>query len=357
MKLRTASFCDYDPVHEVCRRHGMSLASKAVWIRSWEANPHAAAFHDSPPAWLLEADDGRAVGCLINVPRTFFWNGRAIHGAVAGNWIVDPEHRGHSLKLASAFYGQPNLDLLYHSTASATVAKLMPFFKADPLPLPEFGRSLLWAIHPYRVARAAIAKKKWPAASLLAAPAGAITYATAALRISGGRRSVRAVVRLPEFDARFEDFWGRLRAQCGRLVSDRSREVLRLRFGEALADGRMLLVGMGDVSLSGYGLLLIREDRANRLRRGQVIDVQAEPEDDELIAGLIAGLIREAKLDSCDVVEFAGFGGIKQRVAAQLAPHPRTLAHMPFWYRTRAPELAAALKSADAWDPSPFDYD
>lgn len=358
MKVRPASFSDYAVIKAVCTRHGMSLASEREWMRMWQAGPYSRAFAGLTPAWLLETDDGRAGGCLMSVPRTFHWNGELVVAAAASNWVVDPAYRAHSLKLAAGFFGQKGPDLLYNSTASPTAAKLMPFFTARPLPVRSVATSLFWATNPYRAARAAAKKRQWPAPSLIAGPLGLAATIASLFQARPQKRGQLPISRLTGFDVRFDDFWNRLSKRRGRLISSRDRQTLNLRFGPGVSAGHFVLVAAGTGSLAGYGLLRVWDDRANELRRGEVIDLQADPEDnEELLVALISELIREAKRKGCDLVEFRGFGGLKHRVAERLNPRPRPLAHMPFWYAPRKASLAEALQMPNAWDPSPYDYD
>jgi hypothetical protein len=138
----------------------------------------------------------------------------------------------------------------------------------------------------------------------------------------------------------------------------RSAEVLNWHFKrthESLGP-EILALSEGD-ELAGY-LVMVRQDHlAIGLRRYRVADLQVLDGAPASVRTLMVSALQRAAEQGIHVVEVVGLSAAKREALAALKPLQRKLPSWLFYYRASDPGLAAALESADVWDPSPYDGD
>ena len=356
VRLRTATLDDTEAIRQLHERNGLGQLNPAAWRGLWKGSPFAAEYRDIPIGWVLEADNGSVVGALGNVHMLYELDGRALKGAIATAWAVDPDYRGKSLQLMTAFLKQSGIDLWLDGSANPTASRLLGAMKLSRIPVAGYDVPCFWAARPRGFAKAALTRKSVPGAGVLAWPAGIVLGARDVVQRSGRGRITSTVSRIGNFDNRFDSFWQRLREGPSRLRAVRTRAALEWRFGAQLRAGQARIIGEGkDASLSGYAVLLHRHSPELGMDLYDIADLQALRDDPAITRDLLLasiGLAREEKVDAVKIVTGTPF---RRRIVDELRPYTYRL---PFWqlfYKVKSTELRQALATADAWDFSLFD--
>jgi hypothetical protein len=354
IRIRLASFDDANAIRDLHARNGMGNLDVTVWRESWERYPFRAEFQGIPIGWVLENDGGLVVGSLDNIHTLYELEGRRLKGAVASAWVVDPEHRGKSLQLMTAFFRQPGIDLWLNVSASPAAARILTAMKIGRIPIPDYSRPCFWAIYPWRFAKAALLRRSIPGAGMLARPIGWAMLARDIFRGSGQGRRYSEVQRLSGFDDRFDGLWKKLSCGEKRLRAVRTKEVLEWRFRTELRSGRAVILAAeraGD--LLGYAVLTRRIDAEMNLY--DLVDLQVADETTSTIKDLLLGSIAIARQHGADALKFMTGMPVKRAAAEELWPYTYRLPLWQQYFKAASPELATALSTPDAWDFSWFD--
>ncbi|HWF07184.1 MAG TPA: hypothetical protein VG297_01910 [Bryobacteraceae bacterium] len=356
LTLRPATWADGDAILRLNERNGVDLLSASERQERWSTYPFEDRFGDIPIGWVLETESGQIVGAVDNVHLLYEIDGRPIRAAAAANWAVDTEYRADSLRLMTTFFRQKEVDLCLGVSASPVASKIFTAMKIARLPIPDYGSPCFWPMRRRAFARAALARRKMPAAGLLAVPAGVALLAKDIWSGSGRGRTRFKLRRMENFDPRFDGLLTKIRTGPGRLRAVRDCRVLDWRFGKQLRARRATIVACENGgTLAGYAVLLRREGEGAELNLYDVADLQAYGDNPEIVRDLLLGAIRLAREDGVDAVKY--MTGTPDRRAVVMALRPYTY-QLPFWqqyYRAPEPDLASALEKPDAWDFSLFD--
>src|SRR5262245_22421281 len=91
-RLRAARFQDYQQIALLEARHGLgTLAEKSYerWMHLWKGNPaYRERQSDWTIGWVLEAENGRIVGSMTNVPLLYEFQGKRVLAASGRSWAV-----------------------------------------------------------------------------------------------------------------------------------------------------------------------------------------------------------------------------------------------------------------------------
>ena len=72
MKIRTANYDDLEEIKALCARNGLDI--KKINQKIWRELPTIKEFKNIPIGWVLESDNKKIVGVLLN----FFMNGHTL---------------------------------------------------------------------------------------------------------------------------------------------------------------------------------------------------------------------------------------------------------------------------------------
>lgn len=355
VRLRPAALDDAVGIGSLCARNGMGPANPEDLREGWTTFPLSDEFRDIPIGWVLETDAGEVVGNLTNSHVLYEFQGKRLRGAVASAWAVDTEYRSRSLRLMTAFFRQPGIDLRLNVSANLTTARILTGMKIPRIPIPDYGTPCFWAVRPRRFAQAALLKKGVPGAAALAWPVGFALFCRDVLRRSGRGRLSSSLRRVERFDDRFDPLLKTIASGPPRLRAVRTRALLEWRFRGELRDGRLaIVVAERGRTPVGYALLVRRSGSDFGMDLYDVADIQAAGDEPATIRDLLLGSIGVAREDGVDAVKLLTGTPAKRLPAERLRPYTYTL---PSWqqYFQASPELAAALATPDSWDFSLFD--
>lgn len=366
IKIREARFDDFAAVGPLKQRHGLvTVWRESRWSFLWRENPVHQTLTNWPIGWILEAE-GRVVGYLGNVPVRYWYQGQPVLVAIARGFAVDPDVRGHSLKLVAAFFSQKQPDLLLATTANDVTAAVFKMAKAAPVPYPDYDVALLWVVFAGALVAAALKRAGIPGVlarvgGLLAGPA---VWLGLKLRGHGPRRGTwageLAVIQPGDIGPEFDELWQRRQIELAQAVlPERSATALRWHFGHEGARLRhaQVLVARQNAALAGY-LVLTREDSpAIGLKRYRVADLFVAGDSRDVIDALLGLAYETARRDGVHVVEWVGFPKRIRERFTSTAPLVRKMASWPFWYRALHAEKLPKLDESEAWYASSYDGD
>ncbi len=356
VRVRPVERKDTGAIVGVLSRNGMGDLDPATWREAWEGYPFAEEFRDIPTGWVLETEGGAVVGNLNNVHMLYEMGGRRLRGVVAAGWAVDSAYRGKSLRLMTTFFKQPGVDIYLNVSASPATAQVLTGMKIPRIPIPDYGTPCLWAIRPRAFARAALSRRSTPGAAALAWPASFLLLVHDTIRRSGRGRLSSPVRRVDRFDDRIDALSRKINADLPRLRAVRTKAVLEWRFRAELRERRIAIAAAErGGTLLGYAVLIRRAGSELEMEMYDVADLQVAGDDPAIMRDLLLGSLQIAREDGVDALKFLTGMPARRLAAEQLRPWTYRL---PFWqqyFKTSAPEVSAALSTADAWDFSVFD--
>jgi hypothetical protein len=361
--VREARLDDLDEVAALFRAARWGEPTLEGWRHLWRENPAAAGAGQGGFGWVLD-EDGRAVGFLRNVMQRYRYGERDLVAAAASTLVVQPDYRGHSLKLVAAFCRQPGVDLLLNTTAAPQTAKIFEFFKFVRIPQADYDISLWWVLDERGFLRAALRKQGAPA---MAAEAGAWLSApilSAFLRVTRRRLAYRGtrfaidVIDSSAIDDRFDTLWERKTREGKRLLAYRDARTLRWHFTFPKGpQAPRLICAFENGRLLGY-LVIVRQDSGHiGLRRARVADIFVENDDEEVIRQLLSEAAREAAHGGAAMLEVVGMPRSIRRVLNELRPQTLHDRCWPFSYRADDRELHSELLSPERWHAGLYDGD
>lgn len=358
--LRAMTPDDYGPVAALLRRNGLAAAPAADWRELLVSNPFRDP--DADMGWVLEDDAGVVVGTFGNLRLGYEWNRRPLRTAAAYAWAVDPAYRDDSIRLLRRYMRQLRTDVLLTSTASARVGEIFTAVRFEPVPHPDYDQALFWVTNASGFVGAALRQKGIPLAALLRYPAGFLlsTLDRGFRRTSppAPARGGWGVHRLDAFDARFDDFWERLRSTPDRLLAVRSAAVLSWHFARLARRGQLAILALeSDTGLDGYLVMFRHDHEAIGLTRYRVADLQVLGDVATGTWMLLQAALAQAAEEGVHALEVIGLSTEKRAALRRLVPRRRQLPSRLFYYRPLDKALAAPLGDPNAWDPSPYDGD
>lgn len=364
--VRSVSFEDCEAATELLREVGLVMPAiradiVAHWERLWRSNPAMAVEGPKPDlGWALE-DDGRMVGFFGNVPLLYYYGARRVMVAGASQWGVKPAYRGETDRLATAYFTQPNADLLLVTTGIKPTGRIFERHGGRRVVQPAYDIILYWIVDGRGFLEAALRKKnvgavtaRWGAR--LASPA--LRWGMAVGRRAPAFRTGRVdLSRVEDIDDSFDDLWRGKRNEADRLLACRTAACLRWHFGGEVWAERTGILTHRSGSLNGYAVT-VRDDAPQiGLKRMKIADVLVAGDDSETFLDLLAGAYDQAQAEGCNVLEMIGLPTNLREIALRWRPFTRTMPVWPAYFRANDDELSAALLSEAAWYLTPYDGD
>lgn len=370
--LRAATFDDCVEATALLVRLGLTMpecdeAIRAYFNNLWNTNPAIQAAKSNPAlGWVLE-DAGKMVGFFGNVPLLYEFAGQPVIESDAILWGVDENYRTEAPRLADAYFGQTNVDLLMVTTAIKPTRRIFERHGASMVAQSDLDQVLFWVIDGGGFVRAGLRKKGHGGmASFFGGILGGMVL-NARLRLFG-RRPFAAldgitIIRPDEIDAGFDDLWQR---KCGeypaRVLANRSAAALKWHFsvGRFSEHTRLIcLHGPGEDGgkLEGYAVL-VREDAPEiGLKRLKIADVFVAGDDAAAVSALLAAAYEYGLAQRCHVLEVIGLPENLRAAVKTHKPLERPMPTFPFFYKAVNPDLTAPLAQADGWYMALYDGD
>ena len=365
--VRECTFNDEIQVLELWKRnHIITSEPKKNWKMLWLQNP---AYNKNwPIGWVLESDK-KIVGSLSNLPQTYYLENKKIKTATARGFVVDIQARSSSIKLASHFFNQKNIDLFLGTTANQSSSEVLKFFDCLPLPFTNYKYVLQWIINIQDVIRHEIYKRIGFSnfftdfLSLIFTP-----FLTILIKILGHgfkKNNVNwhgkiEIIPIKDINVDFDKLWKRKKYELPKiLLSDRSAETLRWHFSkfDKYSDRTKILTARLDEELLGYLIVDIEDLPGSSFKRLRINDIFVSQNSVEIIDALIYKAFIFAKKKNLHSIIVVGFNTIVRKRFMILKPIKRKLDYMPFLFKTIKSNLLSKLLKSDTWYSGPYDGD
>jgi hypothetical protein len=362
IKIRQASFADYDQIASLQAANHLEFESREEWMHLWLENPaYKRCGGEWPIGWVLEAKDGKITGTISNLPRAYSFCGRDLTAAAGRGWAVYKDYRGYSLLLLGRLLSQPKVDLYLSTSAGGASAAACARLHWSRAPVGRWDTRGFWITNYGGFARSCLRIASVPAAKLLGcviAPPMSVTDKL--LRMSS--RPLRGEFDLRfcgGFDDRFDGFWEELKAKKPhRLLAVRSRDVLNWQFKYAMMRDRLwILTACDGERLLGYGVFKRWDKPAFGLKRVRIIDFQSLTDDKRLSSAMLSCVLKRCRDERIHVLEDLGCWFESPSILDQPAPHHRNLTDWSYFYKTHDQVLGKALEEPSCWYPTSFDGD
>ncbi len=359
--LREATLADYDQIIGLESTQNLRSRTREEWSRFWLDNPLYRKLGSSwPIGWILEDRNKKIVGTIGNIPLPYVFQGRDLIVAAGRAWAVDERYRSVALMLMDQYFSQQNVDMFLNTTVNSLAAEAFGVFGSSPVPAGDWSAASYWVTNYPGFARTALALKKLPLAELLCYPAAVCLWGkdrVTAKRLPALGRNLE-VKRENAFDARFDDFWVKLRERSEVLIGVRNREMLDWHFGTKLKRGDVWLLTISHGNgLAAYGIFQRRDEPRTGLKRIRLVDFQSLSEECGCLNAILQMALRLARQDRIHILEKVGRNVNDTRLIDDYAPYSRKLPAWPFFFQATDPQFHDILLQPNAWNPSSFDGD
>lgn len=364
MKTRPFQPSDRDAVNALHRSVWWPERSDAGW--AWlDANP-ARLEIKAEAGWVVDAapgpgesqrqdqSQGRAGAFVGNFIQRFWYGDQSHYGATGFSTIVPPTMRGASRSLFRTLLKQPGVFAGYTFNANNRSAPLYARHGMAAWPPRTHDLKLSWIIDPAVCLHSRLLREVVKRAPHLTDPYRE-RFMNLRLRDNRATGLPAGVTPLSDLhdESRFGDFWTALRHE-GRLVADRSPEMLRWRLADPdRTIAPVLLAHERDGAITGYAMAVLAKATPIEPAVLEIIDLIALRDEPHAIPALMQALLAEAQ----------GHGAAKARLQVldeemlrRLGPYAASARREGGWGHCHV-AFAPDGPPHGAWSPTPFDGD
>jgi hypothetical protein len=364
VRLRQASFEDYQQIASLQSHYFLKVDSFEEWEHLWLDNPLYRELQSNwSTGWVVEDHNRKIIGSVENIPLLYEFDGNRVIAATGRALVVEPAYRSASLLLLDRLINQPDVDLYLNNTVNKYSMGLVDFFECKRVPVGRWDETAFWVTHYQECLEIFLLQKHCRLARPLSYPLSSIAFLVDRFlkrNLHGGNVQVEVS---PGFDERFDDFWRDLRRNNPRrLLAVRTREVLQWHFRKAFLSNQIWIATVVNSdssggSLAAYAIFLRNDNPELGLRRMLLVDYQSIDGNTELLSPILCWALRRCRNERIHILDSVGRWLEKGELFETFAPHRRTLDSWTYFYRAADPALAGSLRNRDAWAPSLFDGD
>jgi hypothetical protein len=343
---------DVDAVNALHRAVWWPERSAEGW--AWLAANPARADIDAPSGWVVEDKAGAPAAFVGNMIQRFWHDDVLTHGATGFSIIVPPTARGASRQLLRALTDQPGIFATYTFNANSRSAPLYPRHGMVPWPPRTHDLKLSWIIHPLDCLHGRLLREAVKRAPSLSDP-----YRERFMhRRLGSPRPVRLPSRVSVLadlaeTSDYAEFWRSLKAE-GRLIADRSPEILRWRLSDPDQQTPPLMIAYRrDGVVTGYAMALMA--KANPIEPAilEILDLAALESETQAIPALMQALMVEGRALGAAKVRLQV---VSEELLRRLGPWGVGARREGGWGHSHV-RFHPGGPDHHAWSPTPFDAD
>lgn len=362
LKIREAAFEDHSRIAELQMRNTLCPRSYEDWLAIWTGNPvYKQTGGQWPIGWVLEAEDGRIVGSISNIPLAYQLRGRRLHAATSCSWVVDTAYRSYSMPLMSYLMRQKGIDLFICTTVTAaSEPSYRDAFQFSRVPVGTWDKSEFWITNYHGFSQSALTMKSFPLLKVMSSPVSAALFCWdkvrgPELRTNGATSEIELCSR---FDSRFDDFWEELKRQKQHLLAVRTRETLEWHFQYSLTRQNLWILAISKGSrLVAYAIFDRLDHPTLGLKRVRLVDFQALNGHEKVLGSVLCWMLRKCREERVHILENVGCCVDWQALPQIPAPYRRTLGCWMYYYKAVSKSLSETFLSPKIWAPSSFDGD
>ncbi len=352
MTSRPTTEADFPALQALHRHVGWPERSLDGW-RWLHANP-ARLSTGAPAGWVVDGPDGQPAGHVGNLVQRFWLKDQPLHGATGFSVIVTPPVRGASKAMLDAFAGQPSMFAAWVFNANRRSQPLYARHGMQAWPEPTHALKLSWIINPVTLACGRLYRAAHQLAPEVVSRWGE--------RLLNRRLSAKPRLDLPQGvtvlsdfrdQSRYAAFWAALRAE-GRLLADRSPEVLRWRLADPdLTDAPLVLAFNRGAGITGYAMAMMAKSNILEPPVLEILDIEALADDVTAIPALLDALKDSARRMGAAKLRIQM---VSPRLLERLGDHARRTRREGGWGHCHA-RFAPGGPDPALWSPTPYDGD
>jgi hypothetical protein len=312
-----------------------------------------------PIGWVLEADGGRLVGSIANIPSLYTFRGRDLLCANGGAWVTAADYRPFAPWLMDEYFSQHDVDLFMNTTVGKLATPILSALSTR-IPMGEWQTIAYWITGYRGFAKKALDKMRIPLPASLAYPAAAALRVKDALflkAIPDAPPSIE-VASIDRFDSRFDAFWAELvRQNPDKLLAYRDSAALSWHFGVGLRSDRVRIFTASTGGLLRAFCVIRRQDRLQAVKRMRIVDYQTVDGERDLLPALLKAALRHCAAQGIHLLDHLGRQIPKTQSIDRYAPYRYKLLYWPYYCHAPDPAVNDQLRDPQVWDPSSFDGD
>ncbi len=356
MKIRIAKFDDFEKIKELCVRNNLQV--EKINKEVWKDFPKFNEFENVPIGWVLENNEGKIVGVILNLFMNYRLNNKTYKVSVVSTWAVDDDYRSNSMNLIFKWIYQKNVDLLVDNRRSERNSKILKSFKFKNVPTKDYEKIIYWVLDYPNFIKSAIKKKINIQIGLISfIPAIILKFYDLALNRNKKFYLNKKTIEVESFDQKFDSFWDNL-PKYNKFLAERDSSSLEWHFGQGIKKKRISVLALfNENNLDGYIVIMRSDNKEIGLKRMKIVDIQTSSNIEENTSNLIANAIMYARKQEVHILELTGFGKNIREQALKMNPYIRTLSYSPFFYKIISEKLKNVFSDEIKWDASLFDGD
>ena len=318
-EMRLAAADDYDALSSFLASFPGEWLTKELWrdrLRFWwELNPAFSV--NTERGWLLKTED-KVVGFLGNVPSLLQVGHRIVTVYNATTWRVMPEFRAYTLGMLLKLMRASRTTLLFDTTPSDDVTRILEAFKFRLLPGGDKG-SCVAITSLDKVVKHKLRLGLVPTALIRSFTLPASPF----LRL--GLNKLRpvpglAVRRLPHADERFDQLWERTRHQYENTNVRTSKVINWYCFGWSNRR-KELFACYQDDRLVGY--MICSDSKGSSLRPLICADLWVDSEDMDIAKALLFAVKEYSEAKGCGIIEVSRCNSFARMLCSEMRMPPR----------------------------------
>lgn len=352
MLFRELTEDDYPAVQALHRLVGWPERSAAGW--RWLHDNPARDGTGAPAGWVVDGPDGQPAAHTGNLVQRYWLGDQELRGATAFSIIVSPAVRGASRALLRAFVRQPDMFAAYVFNANSTSRPLYAGHDMQAWPEQTHALKLSWVTDPVPLALSRLYRALYRRAPDLMCRWGERLMND---RLHGDRplnlpAGISVLTDLRDTSP-YGEFWKALRAE-GRLLADRSPEILRWRLADPdLTDRPLMLAFTRGNGITGYAMAMMAKANILDAPALEILDLEALADDDAAIPALMQGLLNAARQMGAAKVRIQTISPHLLQRLGGLDRHARREGGWGHCHVRFAPDGPGPAQ----WSPTPYDGD
>lgn len=350
--VRNIAAHDHEALNLLHRSVGWPRRSEAGW-RWLHANP-ARIEAGAPAGWLLEAEDGEPCGMIGNFVQRFRRGDDVLFGATGFSVIATRRGRGGSRPLLDRFAAQSGMFARYIFNANPTSSPLYKRHGMAAWPETTHALKLSWPVDMMTCAGGRLWREIDRRAPSLINPSHE-RLMNRRLCDPGQLTLPAGVAVLKDLDdrSRYADFWNALKGE-GRLIADRSPEVLRWRLSDPDLTLRPILLAFDQGKrIEGVATAMIAKGNAIEPPMLEIIDLVALWDQPRAVPALMEALLKNARSLGAAKVRIQT---VNDDLLRRLGPLAQSAKREGGWGHCHV-RFEPETEGIDTWAPTPFDGD
>ena len=360
MIIRKVKFEDYSEIKSLANKFNISVYSKSNWEDIWKENPRLKNKDINwTIGWVL-INDEKIVGHLGNIPTQYFFNQKKYNGSIISCWVVEPEHRLHSIRLIKEYHTQSGTDFFLATTSNIKTVKALQTFEWQKMPNKEYDNKLNIILNFKKVYNSYI-KKKFKKNNLLFKIIYNFLNLILYTKINTWKKfkKNKNFQIYKKFDKEFDKFWEKIKLEKNdKFLFNRSSEWINWHLNNKIIENESLILAIKENNqIIGYAICINKYDSSVNMKKAVLIDLMLLKKNEHLAFDLILSCVTESSNSDCDLFQMVGFDDEKRKYMYKLSPFVRKNKFSPYLFKSKNLELSDFLKNKNSWYPSELDGD